>query len=377
MSIAFSVEYPPWALSQERGDALSRVLDEVGPDILTIPAVSGPLTRLGPTYGWFHTDGGWHYPPDSARYRGATLRPHAAGWFGRKHFVRVAAEAAGSRGVKAVLRLGLSRVPALIHRYAHIRARNAWDAELPWACTHQPEWRELLRETMAELSDFDPLGFVLDDVFLGDAAAAPAAAWNPLAAELASICLCPTCRQRAADAAGDVGGDADAIARSIRTHFSQALSNPDTTARRIRDDGPLSRFVSASQADVRRWLAHLSDARPQQGVWVAMPEPSGVVRGSGLRGSATDLLHETGCGWWRRMGLAPAAADVAEEPFAAGSAISVPAWLPDCPDSESLVRSVREYARRGASIVNLTGLADAADEAIAWARQAVRYARRG
>ncbi|MCA9242712.1 MAG: hypothetical protein KDA32_02060 [Phycisphaerales bacterium] len=376
MSTTFAVEYPLWALARDGGERLVRILDEIGPNAITVDVISGLLATISAEAGWFHTDGGWHYPHDSAAYRGSTLRPHSAGWFGRKNYLRELVELAEPRGVKLLLRIGLRRVPALSNKYPHMLARSAWDNEMPWACPHHADWRELVREALAELSAYAPLGFVIDDLTMSGPALVPTLSWRPLAADLATTCFCPACRQRASEAvAVDFGGDADALARSIRAHFGRALTEPDAIARRVIDDEPLTRFLRANVEDTRRWLTHLCDGYPECGVWIAVDSHSASRRRVGWP-DAADALEQTGCGAWTAATMIPAGETLGEQ-GATTHAVSVPCWLPACQDSEMLVRTVREHSRVGVGVISLAGLAEAPDEAIAWTRQAVRYARRG
>lgn len=370
MQGSYGIVYPLWS-HDAGGELLDRAIGEVGLTHITIPAVSGAARAFR---AWsssppkvFHTDGGWHYPPDLARYRSSSVRPRPAGWFGKRNVLARVCEDAQRRGVQVVFRIDMRRIPAWLAHAPQILQRNAWGDEMPGlACCLNAEWRELLADTLDDLSAYGPAGYEILSWRVDEPAEdkpVAGAAFKADAQRLLSMCFCPSCRQ----AATASGVDAEQAARSATVHIQRDLSRPASSAATVLDtDEALAAYTRARQQDAAGWLAQVAALRPAARHFAAVFADRRVPDG----------LHPL---------LYPGidTPDLAREealdhlwPAGAGGGLACAAWWPAFAHSEEVVRFVAAIRDRGADFFDFERLDEAPETALDWLRQAVRYAHR-
>jgi hypothetical protein len=345
MNAQFGIVLPLWSYAADSGALLDRAAGEVGLAHVTVPAVSGPQAQFrlhcDPEKPYFHTGGGWHFPP-SAKFYGLTgVRPPKAVWFGATDYLARLQEHVGRLDLRLVLRVDVRAVPALTEHEPQLCQRNAWGQEVPsaGACACHPVVRELLRATLEDLRRYQPAAYELIDFFpdkAGDRAAARPLTWNAPVRQLADRCFCASCRQTAERA----GVDADAAARSVRVQIQHGLSAPPGDQE---EDPVMREYVAARTSDTSAWLA-------------------AVTASDRGRQYLTHLSHSP----------------IAAEPAGAASdGLALPVWRPTFAESASLVRTVTDAASRGVQFFDFEALDEAPPDAVTWLKQAVRFARRG
>jgi hypothetical protein len=371
----FGLYYPPWNYTGKADDLFGRVAGEVGIDHVTIPVVTGEQTqfRLNRLRDepYFHTEGGWHFPPREELYKGG-VRPPTAAWFGKRDVVARICERGRNLGLAVYFRVHVPSVRRLT-KDASLRRRNAWAQDigaLP-ACPCNPELRELTRATLVDLTRYDPVGFQVPNWSQAEPSpredTATALRWLSIGPDL-RLCFCASCRQAAAGA----GVDPDQAARSIRTRFEwlgarqAGATSPEWVDK---DDVPRA-YESARAADYRDWLDRLGE----------------VVSGRRCFCVQTLALPEASPANWTRYcdGLAVHMDEVASErPLAVqvatleATAAAVQVASPDSADSSGLVRLVSGLTTAHVSFLDFKGIEEAPAEAVTRLKQAVRYARRG
>ncbi len=380
MSGDFGIVYPLWTDPQGPGRLLDRAVGEVGLDHLTIPVVTGPHEqfRLRPAQPphCFHTEGGWHFPPDLTGYRGGPVKPRLARWFGKRNVLGRVCEYATGQDVALIFRIDLRAVTGLVEHESHLRTRNAWDDEVIPAgpCASNPELRELLRGTLDDVLRYEPAGFQLVD-WAPDAPVDRCRRrpldWQPLARKLADVCFCPTCRHVATVA----GIDPDHAARSVQVHVERLLTQPedDDVAAKAREDEVINAYVQARWQDTTAWLRRLAEMhRGRRRYFLA--DAAACESVGPLLGEETFLLVLRTFGPFRTADGATFAA-ICSSQKARG--LTLPIWRPSVDQAGELVRQVSTVTHAGLDFIDFEGLDEAAEEAITWLRQAVRFARRG
>jgi len=391
MSSDFGLVHHLWNSGAEPGTMLDRALGEARLDHLTVPVVTGPIEkfRLSPVHPphTFVTEGGWHFPIDRRCYTGGPVKPRPARWVGKQDVLGKLGEYAGSRSVRLVFRVDLRAVTSLLEHEPHLRPRNAWGDEnvAAGACVLNPDLRELLRGTLADLTRYQPAGFQLvewmPDLAI-DRGAARQFSWSPVLRQLLDVCFCPACRQAATVA----GVDPDQAARSLRVHAEQMIADPEgyDGVGKVNEDRVLQAYLDARRRDSLTWLERLAEShgerrwymltdhrlRSDPGGKVAtafanLPPPCFVPVFRSLKSPLGDIRLEedfldpvTG----RRL-----------ESFG----LVLPLWHPFVRQAGELVRVVSAAAQAGIAPIDFDGLEAAPGEAVDRLRQAVRFARRG
>jgi hypothetical protein len=374
MSARFGILLPLWNHAADGGSLLDLAAGEVGLDHVAVPAVSGPQShfRFGssPDAPYFQTEGGWHYPPTASLYSASGLRPPRARWLGRADALARLREHVGRLDLELVLRLELRGVPAMIERHPHLVQRNAWGQEVPsgGACPCDPSLRELLRATFEDLARYEPAGFELVD-WIPDVAADRSDQpldWHPAARRLLDICFCASCRQVAERA----GIDPESAARSVRVQVQRLLHLPPPGRVEAEEDPVVSAYVGARVLDCGEWLSRLAAGDPTRRYHLVCDF-----------GQHPLYRDRAGLGWLVRVPgcrrVDQALWDGLLRDAARMEGLSLPVWRPAFDDSATLVRLVSDATRAGMKTFDLEGLDQAAPQALTWAKQAVRFARRG
>ena len=166
----FGLVLPPWNHSQEPDGLLDRVLGEVGIDHLSVPAVTGEVAQFRlsslPQPPLFYSEGGWHFPPEARLYASTGCRPRVARYLGSRDPVGRLCEYAGRQRLSVYFRVDLPAVRSLVEQNVGLRCRSAWGDELPsfGPCVCNPDFRELLRATLLDLTRYEPAGFTLHNL---------------------------------------------------------------------------------------------------------------------------------------------------------------------------------------------------------------------
>jgi hypothetical protein len=374
MSADFGIVCPPWHYADDAA-LLDRALGEVGLDHVTFHAVSGPRSQFclfSGTSPYFHTEGGWHFPPESRAYVAASLKPRPARWCGQRDEMRRLVERVRDRGVKVCFRVNITAAPSVAEQAPDSVCRNAWGdayADAP-PCPSHPSIRELLAATIQDLRRYEPaaievvglqldarhwdMEFILATMHLGMSM---------------EICFCPACRQIAADVC-----DPDLAARSVRATVEKYVSvaHPESDAeelnRALADDPVLQQYSRARAASAHRWLETLAPRFAGLTLILercgAHPDRIGFRRPAGWKLIAPAVVG--------REELTETTRTIPDEPDAVSLALRF------CRQSgaEALVRAVHEQVRLGARIIDFEDLEELPPAAVGWLRQAVRFARR-
>lgn len=383
MAVSFGIVYPLW-LGDRNEALLDRAIGEIGINHLSIPAITGEARAFRPfgevDAAYFHSEGGWQFPPDSKRYVSSGIKPKAAKWCGQRDVMQKVADLAIQRGVQLALRLDPLASPSVRHADATLFERNAWgmtDDSAP-ACLSSPQIRELIHESVADAARYAAAEVVFDSLGLdrGLPKLHSMHAWWTLT-ELTRICFCPACRQIAhAD-----GIDADAAARSVVVHGRRALEaaskQQDFDAESaLADDELLSAYRECRWDSARRWMTHLTETH----------KPIAFLRGVTDFGSHSEEdfsgLHTDG--WRRLMDVnwsgwgEDELGEFADQAAAFGiTDVQLDLWPQFLEGPDALLRVVHGLVDAGVTRFDFANLHELPDDSIDGVRKAVRYARRG
>ncbi|MBU0639377.1 MAG: hypothetical protein KKB50_10980 [Planctomycetes bacterium] len=379
MACSFGLVYPLWNHTAEPGSLLERAIGEVGIDHVTIPAVTGAISqfRLGldEQKPLFHTEGGWHFPPNVPLYGGGQVRPHTARWIGKRDLLASVCEQAAAHNLAVHFRLDLRSVQSLIADAPHVRPRNAWGQDIPAAppCVLNPDLRELLRATIEDLGRYAPSGFQLCNWAVDSLAEYPDIGMRTedqhVLHDLLGMCFCAACRDQAA-----AGLDAEQVARSVRVHVEQLLARPadPELPGRIAEDESLLAYVEQRGDSVRHGLERLQAAHAESQLYAVLEPDSDDTPNTGAE-VWTPLLHLSTGLLQYYLHQAPEEDEVGWD---LAPAVAMPVWFPAFRESAALVRFVTSRTEGGAEFFDFEGLEEAPPEALQWLKQAVRYARR-
>ncbi len=373
MSAAFGIVQYPWNLAGAAGTQLEQAAGKIPLTHVTVPVVTGPLTqmRCGADAGhpWFATPGGYHYPPDADTLAPSGLRPPKARWQGQGDAVARLADAVDRLGLKLIFRVDLRALPQLVEQHGHLAQRNAWGQEMlaAGACALNPEMRELLRLTLADLRRYAPSGFELvswrPDHVAGRCGNDPIE-WHPAVRRLLSLCFCPSCRQVAQRA--DI--DPESVARATRVSFESFLERKPNEIDLTRElDPAIAAYVAAREADCQDWLRRLAEADGQREYYDVQ--------------SLRDLSALSDSPPLSRMLLVPSVGADFGAAFEQAlmhrpAALSLPAWRPAFGASAELVKAVTAAVQHNVELLDFDGLEQSPEEVITWLHQAVRKAHR-
>ncbi len=388
MDAQFGVVLPLWSYAADSGALLDRVHGEVGIDFVTVPVITGeqacfrlcaeprPADADAPALGdepYFHTEGGWHFPPAMKIYSVAGSRPVKARWFGAADVLARLREHSDRLRIRRFLRIELRAVRALSEHEPHLGQRNAWGQEVPSAglCACNPGVRELLRATLDDLARYEPAGFELADWMPDhavDCTRPRPLDWHcPRVRRLLDICFCAACRQVAERA----GFDPDQAARSVRVHVRRLVGAPPGAELEPEADTVLDAYGGARVADCAQWLQRLAQADSNHGYRLLDgPETPAVYSNV----SPIEKLRRLPANWqptddWLKA--VPRGQAVLHD-----DGWSLRAWRPCFNAAASLVHAVSEAVHAGLRIFDFEGLDEAAPDVVTWLKQAVRFARR-
>jgi hypothetical protein len=375
MACEYGFVLHPWHGAERAAALLERAALEIGLSRVTVPVVTGGCAQFSyaPADGprLFFTEGGWHYPPDAARYAGGALRPKTARWLAKRHPLDRIREAAERHGLRCNFQIDLRGLRGVIEQQPESGCRTAWNEPLPGhaACLNQPAVRQLLRSTIDELLSYGPAALMLAGLPAEPGERArPRWGVNVETDELLGVCFCAACREVAAGA----GVDADQAARSVQVHIERlAVGDRASTAAAMREDGVLETYRAAVRGETGAWLARLAGViSPADAYFV-----TGVVDGPVHLSEPWRPLLEV------RLtddeGQPDPASHVVGAAGLNAGAARLPAYRPAFHSSAELVRLTGELAQAGARLIEFSGFDAAPPDAGDWLRQAVRFARRG
>lgn len=379
MPLDFGIALPPWNFPQAAGDLLDRLVGEVGLDHLTVPVVTGECTqfRLARGYGspYFHTEGGWHYQPETARYAGCGVRPPVARWCGKRDTLTPIRRYAEKHGLALYFHIDLSDGRALLEQAPELSVQNAWgDAVASCGpCVCEPAFRELLEATLCDLRRFEPAGFELAAGALMGAPALRAEALDPWDAWLA-LPFGPAARQIARRAGLDVEAVRQALFDLLEAHRTarrpRVAAGPAQDADAPRVPEVVSTYASALRADLEHWLAGVAAAGPQR----FLLECAGSTEAAPVAPEGWEALLAAPIDM---LGAEQAEALLERWIVLPGCrALATPAEPAHAVEADQYVRAVMRVVRHGVRFIEFTEVEVATDEVVTWLRQAVRYARR-
>jgi hypothetical protein len=390
MGAEFGLYYPPWNWTGKPDDLLERVAGEVGIDHVTVPVVTGEVTqfRLCGAFEqpYFHTEGGWHYPPQAGLYKASGVRPRQAKWFGTRDVLGRIRDRADKLGVKLILRIDLPLTPGVVEQAPGMRYQSAW-GELPsfGPCVCNAEFRELVHATLADLTRCDPAGFELGSICL-EPWRRPAWPLHRVTqlGETASMCFCAACRQVAAMA----GVDPDRAVQSVQAHAEWLMgrSGEELAGPRPLDpDECLQAYKSARRESCLQWLERLANDHHTRRTFLLEGMPSVEGQRDLLCGPRWTLV-----GRMLRDALGMYLAAIRGQGRCAGKSCSrssilgiapckgvqFPVWSREGPGSDGLVQLVNCAVSDGIEFFDFEYLDESPPGVVTWLKQAVRYARR-
>ena len=384
MSANFGLVLPLWNYSSYEDNLFERAVGEIGINHLTIPVITGEQTqfRLGGGYAspYFHTEGGWHFPPQSKLYATSGVRPRAARWCATRDVLANLRDRLEKLGLDLFLRIDLPAVRGLVEHTPALRCHSAWGDELDsyGPCVCNPDFRELLLAALTDLARYEPAGFQLRNVQIE---AVPLALEQPelgrllLAGKFSDLCFCAACRQIATMA----GVDADAAAESLRACSKRlaSCSADEVFTQAWQERGPApSAYRTARKADLRRWLDRLAESHTshkmfclyegdgvgEMGTPEAVTGPNWISLACLNHWALSPAMHESAIALLRRVG--------------GHQGLSLPAWDLHKPNADRLVRFVSQAAEVGVEYFDFEKLEESPVQVVTWLKQAVRYARR-
>ncbi|TWT43733.1 hypothetical protein RAS1_01320 [Phycisphaerae bacterium RAS1] len=367
--------YPLWNHRQP-DSLLERVIGEVGVDHVTIPAVTGPVEQFRVFHDrenpYFHTEGGWHFPPQAKLYATSGLKPVVAKWTERKDWLTPVVELAKRAGVRVVFRINICDVAAVAEQLpaAHV---SAWGQQPPQspACISQASVREMLAATVSDLQRFEPAGFEFEGLRTDETSGG----WQFRFAYFSGtqVCFCASCRATAAAS----GLDPDAAARVVRTSVESAVREPQAIGGVVSqlDDPVLRDYCASRESEIGAWIDRIAAESGAESVRLASKEwhgaPTHLVFRPGAWQAATRLLcaihglpDHILLKYVRQFGEPP------------GLRVNFGAGV-DGVNGATLVRQMTEHAQSGANYFSFEKPEEAPEEVVTWMKQAVRYARRG
>ncbi|MBI5864562.1 MAG: hypothetical protein HZB38_08650 [Planctomycetes bacterium] len=382
MAGQFGIVYPLWNHQESDASLLERAIGDVGIEHVTVPVITGPRSQFclfGPRESpYLHTDGGWHYPPETKLYTTSGVRPRSAKWCGQRDVLRKVCELARASGIDVNVRIDLPSVRQLADHAPEMGQRNAWgEAYSDWGpCLNSPTYRQLLEAVIHDLLRYKPDGFELVNNRV-----------DSLSLEIASttfdrpfgpgfeICFCPACRQIAADKV-----DPEQAARSVRAHVTKFCASlrpgftSDDLLHGLQSDEVLHTYVDTRVTAAERWLESLAQRHPEHQFFHGpVNYDSAHIGVRGLAGFRRIEVfdHES----WQSAEQDDASPE-AEQQHLTPEGIEMGLWFCWQEGADQLVRAVSESAERGVGYFDFAELDETPPETLAWLRQAVRYARR-
>ncbi|MGE0482316.1 MAG: hypothetical protein AB7Q17_17805 [Phycisphaerae bacterium] len=386
MPLEFGIVYPLWCHTREPGGLLDRAAGEVGIDFITVPVVTGEIEqfRLGwfPEQPYFHTEGGWHFPPRAPLYAASGIKPRAAKWCGSRDVLADVCEEATKRGIRVLARLEHADCAALTAAAPHLARRDAWGSAYPRAkpCLLNPAFHELVRATVEDLQRSGVAGVQLGRFTIEqEYAAASTVAVIASGAGLMTCCFCAACRE----AAGRAGVDAESAERSVRvTGAKSGERRASPPGNVIAPDGePLLReYVGAMRGAWRDWLQALP-TRAAAARWqierhgLSAEFSGGTER---LVSAPWEYLYQVPV--LASFSIGPEKDDIAQmrkaHPGTRAAAIHTLS-IDVGRDGGEFVSMIHRAARSGVEFFQFSGIELESRGVLDWLRQAVRYARRG
>ncbi len=374
MAVTFGLVLTPWSFSTREGSFLERAIDEVGLDHLTIPVVTGEMLQFRVAPGiecpHFYTEGGWHYQPQKELYAPAGIKPRVARWVGTRDTLGPIQEYAARRGLQLRFRVDLPSVSSILEQAPGLHCRSAWGAELEGfgPCIWNPQFRELMQATLADLQRFAPAALEIQHI--SDTPVTPVGhpdmdwVWA-LDGLPATVCFCPACRQVAQAA----GVDVDRVAETLRTALA-GLAVHDETRWGRKPAALVTAYMTAMAADVQNWLSRLAESRAP-GTLAVVADAKGFESGQLVPPNVTRI------GEVDRTEVSTQYVDILVEFCRASgvTALSVPN-SPTVESADELVRFLSRVVQRGVHFVEFEWLEVSGAERVTWLRQATRFARR-
>lgn len=377
-----------WDLVDEGIDTvLDRLVGETGATGVCLAMCSPRVGVLRPhrevAPRTFRSEGGLQYQPSKDAYTATRLHPVVAEWLRKANPLAAVVEGCQSRGLALRGRITCCNAPALAGRYPSAAVKDVFgDVNPAWLCPSNPDVREYLRATVADLSGLYPFETLEIEAFAfplpgragGDRLICPEL--GPAGEWLLRLCFCESCRQ----AAAGEGIDAAAAARSVTVTLEKSLASGEPVRKPVEDllasDEILRAYVEWGGRQVTGLVALLRQACQRR---LVVRRDEDVLAGGGdmkaIAGHCDALLMPPPKPMTDDVqpGVEAAAAEIGD---VGRVEVGVSACAPECPDSAALVRALSTAARLGVrtAVVENYGLMPIAR--LTWIKQAVRYATR-
>jgi hypothetical protein len=360
MASEFGLFLPLWSFAADEGALLERVAGEVPLDFVSVPVVTGPVSQLSltsrPEAPFFHTEGGWHFPPTRELYGAIDGKPPKARWFGNADVLARFRERLADLGLELVCRVDLRNIPALLERAPHLAQRNAWGQPMPQCglCVSHPDARELLQQTLTDLERYEPAGFELVDWVPNNTD--PSMVWHTQSPHQLGRCFCPSCRTIASRSGPDAEEGVTIWEELVRAGSAWRAPAVDPEADRMRA------FNACRREDLAAWFAACAPFAAPRRSYMLQAYPANWLLGP------PDLMEQI-----RDPRLIERART---KGLNSAVAMSICPYAAFFDKSDELVRFVSEAGQEGVRRFVFEGLDDLPAEALTWVKQAVRFARR-
>lgn len=376
----YSFRCHPWDLAGPGVEEnLALLAGELGVSTILLSATGRRFSGFRPRYRTrrVRVESGAYFAPSDTAYGTGRMRPVAASWTrSRGSFDRIL-QTAAKTGVRCQVRVECCATPALVARHAIAARVDAFgEPDSERLCPSNAEVRDYVCSLVGDLASRAAVdGVVIASADFGSRAESMdvdlSSTFGPLVEELLSLCVCPSCRQRAADA----GIDADAVHKTILDHVERAMRlesvDGNTLADLAASDGELRRYVEY-RAETVTSLLRLVRERVDGRIFVEVDgDPQSGQDVAALASLCDGLVVSRSPDESERFSAIVTAAGGMGRVHA-----GVRCHPPEVVDSQELVTSVKALADAGCAGVIFSDYGAAPEPCLDWVRQAVRYARR-
>lgn len=341
------------------GDTLRYLKNEVGATSVSIATSYHTVEHLrihrreGPFI--YRSRGALYFEPDSAKYRGSSVRPAVARWVRESgNPLLKVAEECRRLDLELVSWTVCCHNSELGHRQPELTMLNCFGDRYPEAlCPAHPAMRAYLSGLVEDLSanygiavaelescHYEPSRHYHHHEKIG-------IPFGPYENSLLALCFCPHCERQGRDAGLEMEGLRRRVSESLQHVFDTGDPERRSPAERVADDPELFKFVQVRQQVVNSLL---SEMRSRSRAPLS-PMPGGAPEASGLEprsaaaaaGGLTVLAYSSDAGAVRRI--------IAEGARATGDIRLVRAgyhtYPPVNPNRETLLKNVRASLDEG------------------------------
>lgn len=333
----------------------------------------------------FRSAGGAQFQPDTARYTSTRMRPVVADWLhkGKRNPLKAVADVCDKHKLSLRAWVACCDSAVTAARYEANCVKDVLDQpNLAWLCPINLDVREYLATLVEDLSENYPFDAIeLEQVAfpIDQQSSHPSTigfACGETGDWLGGLCFCESCRQMAARDGIDVA-DAANVAREHLEHIlatGEPLTQP--VAEFVAKHSPLQDFVDWRCKQITSLIQTIKRSCRNRLVIHHSGEPfQAATVFPDIAAYCDALLAE--CREVDAHSITQLIQTVTKD---AGSIdrveLSLSACTPPCPDSTTLVRSMKHIAELGARSVSISNYGLIPISRLEWIRQAIRYAQR-